>query len=232
MDDKHNYITRFCVHCGEPARFSTSCGERTCPDCRKKWFGRHFNNLKPIVSRWDRVYFLSLTLKNIPDGGLCKSDLNRLRKSFAALRKRVNGAISAGWYILQMTNEGNGWHLHLHAIYRGSYIPTQKISRLWHEITGDSFIVDIRIAERWEGALRYVLKDFLQSPRIRPEDEKEYNSIFFGSRMVQGFGEYAKLSFKKPYLCPKCGGDSWDTIENLTGEPRRYFPEWGSAPPS
>lgn len=230
-DLNHPIRTLVCSHCGHPLRVQLSCGDRTCPVCRKKWFGYHYGALKKYVAKWDRVYFLTLTLKNIPDGNLYRADVERLRILFTALRKKLKGAIDAGWYVIQMTNDGNGWHLHLHAIYRGSFVPSQKLSRLWLEITKDSYIVDIRTADRWQAALRYVLSDFLQSPRIRDCDREEYNSIFKGSRLVQGFGEYSKTKLRVPFPCPCCGRSEWTDLDLLLEGKRRFHAEFTDGSP-
>jgi hypothetical protein len=130
--------------------------------------------------------------------------------------------MDAGFYVIQLTNTGAGWHLHLHVIFRGGFISQAQLSKQWCEITHGSYIVDIRVAERWQLALSYLLSDFRGKPRIRPIDAEVYNSLLHGSRLVQGFGEYSKIKLRVPFRCPICGDCSWTFLEVLLGERKRF----------
>lgn len=217
----HPFITLCCGHCGQPLRVRLGCGDRTCSVCRKKWFGYHFKALLDCVTSWKAVYFLTLTTKNIPDEAFGRQDVQRIRKSLEALRRRSR-SIDGGFYVVQATNRGKGWHLHLHVLYDGTFLPKKWISDTWSEITAGSYIVDIRLVQDPKTAVRYLLSDFLQTPRIRAEDETVFNLVFKGSRLVQPFGKYRKTKFRTPFECPECGECCWTTIEELLGEKRAF----------
>jgi hypothetical protein len=208
-DQNHPIKTLVCSHCGHPLRVRLSCGDRTCPVCRKKWHGYHFGALKKYIATWPRIYCLTLTLANIPDCQIARWHITRLREAFSKLRHRFKPAIQDGYYIIQATNSGAGWHLHMHVLYRGGYLSKSAISKAWNEITKGSYIVDIKLVERYQKALQYLLSDFRGKPRIREQDYKIYNQLFHGSRLVQGFGEYSKIKLRVPYRCPACGDCSW-----------------------
>ena len=224
-DPRHPIRTFYCSHCGYPLRVKMSCGDRTCPTCRRKWYGYHYGALKRHISTWPKVYFLTLTLKNIPDSAISKWQVQRLREAFSKLRYRLRPSIKDGYYVIQMTNSGSGWHLHLHVLFRGQYVPAARISEVWKDVTKDSYIVNIKLVEKWEYALRYLLSDFRGTPRIREEDHDVYNDLFRGSRLVQGFGEYSRIKLRLPFHCPKCGECSWTLIEALLGQRARSWPE-------
>lgn len=218
MDDKHPFKTLHCTGCGDSLRVQLGCGDRTCHECRRKWFGFHFNVLVDCVNSWKNVYFLTLTIKNIPEIG--RSDIKDLRKWFRELLARFP-QIADGFYVIQATNRGKGWHPHLHALYDGVFIPKEDLSKAWAEITGGSFIVDIQRPENPRKAVRYLLSDFLQAPRIRLEDVADFNGVFKGSRMIQAFGKYRRFKFRRaPYKCPKCGGTCWLMLDLCFGERR------------
>jgi hypothetical protein len=230
-DLNHPIRTLFCSHCGHPLRIRLSCGDRTCPVCRKKWYGYHFGALKKYIATWPRIHCLTLTLANIPDSQIARWHITRLREAFSKLRYRFKPAIQDGYYIIQATNSGAGWHLHMHVLYRGGYLSKGAISRAWNEITKGSYIVDIKLVERYQTALRYLLSDFRGKPRIREQDYKIYNQLFHGSRLVQGFGEYSKVKLRVPYRCPECGDCSWTLIEVLLGERPRFLSGGGDVLP-
>ena len=207
-DVLHPIKTITCGDCGHFFKVKLGCGDRTCPACRKKWYGHHFKFLVGLVSGWSSVRFMTLTLKNIPDPVFGKNDVRFLRKCFARLRVRFQ-QIGGGFYVVQDTNVGKGHHPHIHVLYDGLFISQESLKKAWAEITGGSFIVDIRAVPDPKGAVHYLLKDFLQAPRIRAEDHDKFNEVFKGSRMVQGFGRYSKTKFRVPYKCPKCGASHW-----------------------
>jgi hypothetical protein len=230
-DTDHPIRTFYCSHCGYPLRVQISCGDRTCPVCRRKWYGYHYGALKKYVSTWPKVYCLTLTLINIPDEQISRWHVKRLREAFSKLRYRFKFAIRDGFYIIQATNSGTGWHLHAHVLYRGGYVPKEAVSKAWCAITKGSYIVDIKLVENYQKALQYLLSDFRGKPRIREQDFEIYRRLFFRSRLVQGFGEYAKTKLRTPYHCPVCGDCSWILLEVLLGEKVRFRSDFYGEPP-
>lgn len=230
VDLDHPFVSLYCGHCGHPLKFQISCGSRVCAKCRKKWFGYHYNAMLPLVARWKHTIALTLTIRNIPDSQFGRHDVKRIRDYFSKLRKKLP-EILGGFYVVQATNYGSGWHLHLHVLYDGVYIPQQKVSRLWKEITADgSFIVFIRKVNEPKKAISYLLADFSGAPRIRTGDRETYDSVFKGSRLVQPFGCYRNTKFKVPFKCPDCGGTYWAFLEDLIGEKRRFHRDFGDDP--
>lgn len=221
-DDRHPFITLNCSHCGHPLKVQLTCGERTCPDCRKKWFGYHYKSLLRLLEHWPTVHLLTLTYKNIPNEYFGPSSVRKIRRDFGRLRREKFPEILGGFYVVQATNAGNDWHLHIHIVFDGFFIAHAKLSRAWREITKDSYIVHVRDVQDPKRALRYLLADFAGTPRIRPEDYAVYNQTFQGSRLVQGFGKYrrTRLKFKAPPPCPECGCDVWIRLDSLFDEKR------------
>ena len=226
MIENHPFKTLYCSHCGQILKVRLSCGDRTCPECRKKWFGYHFKILVGLISGWDKAYFLTLTIKNIPDHLFGKYSVKDIRECFGKFRRRLEKKILGGFYVVQATNRGRGWHLHLHVLYKGGFIPKEWISDVWAEITNGSFVVDIQRIQSPKTAVRYLLSDFLQSPRIRPEDKTTFNDICKGSRLVQTFGCYHKIKLRIPLMCPKCGRCEWIDLDYLLGQGRGCRPHW------
>lgn len=213
-EGEHEHRTLICEHCGHSFKVLMDCGDRTCPVCRRKWFGRHFKPLLRCMETWKRRATLTLTLKNVPDQLFTRKFVGKLRKCLSKLlhRKYFKQRISGGFYVVQATNKGKGWHLHLHVVFEGDFIDQETISKAWREITKDSYIVWVKNLVSSERALAYLLSDFQGgAPRIRPQDQEQYNLVFKGSRLVQGFGKYAKFKLEKNlFPCPVCGStDCW-----------------------
>ena len=103
-------------------------------------------NLKPV--------FVTLTVKNGDD---LKERFNHLKDSFKTYQSRRRDWLKKGRgynefckahgivYAYEITNNGKGWHPHLHMILLvDDWIDKDKLSAEWYAITGDSFIVDVR----------------------------------------------------------------------------------------
>lgn len=125
---------------------SNSCRLRWCPMCGEARVKTIAHSCREFFKKQKRVRFLTLTLKH-RDISL-KEQIARIKKSFAKLcrssvwRKYVTGSI---WFLQTKPNcGGKWWHVHLHILLTGSYVPQDWLSEKWMKITGDSKIVDIR----------------------------------------------------------------------------------------
>lgn len=211
----HKYITLHCTSCGRQVVINLNCGDRTCPYCRKKYFGKHFQSLLGVVRGWETVRMVTLTVRNIPDENFHKGRVKWIRSCFNKLRHRKMWKLRVvgGFYFVHTTHTEKGWHLHIHLIYRGDFLPHLWLRRAWSDITGGSYIVDIRARgypAAAETAVRYLLSDLHQKPDIREGDKDQFNSVFHGARLLQGFGEYSRCKpERKPLVCPDCGGTDW-----------------------
>jgi hypothetical protein len=224
-DPDHPFKSLYCAHCGYVHSVQLSCGSRVCAKCRRKWFGYHFKALHKLVSTWPVIYSLTLTVQNIPDAEFSKAHVKKIRDDFTRLRSRFKAQLYGGFYVVQATNKGRGWHLHLHIIYDGKFILKQKLVAAWNDITGGSYILDVAKVRDPRRALRYLLADFSGKPRIRPGDADRYDEVFKRSRLVQPFGVYRAYKFKQPFPCPVCGHTCWITDMDLDGR-GRGLTEW------
>jgi len=101
---------------------------------KKQRHGYHrvLSGVKKGIYNNERLRLLTLTNKTWN---------NRLNRNFQALKQRIRRAGYRFEYWKCRTSEGGGV---LHIVYRGDFIPQDYISECWYEITGDSFVVDIR----------------------------------------------------------------------------------------
>jgi hypothetical protein len=106
------------------------------------------------------IRFLTLTLKH-SDSPLAEQ-LDRLYACFRRLRRAGfwQRAVDGGAAVLEI---GHGhtddrWHVHLHCLLQGRFVPHAEIKAEWWRITGDSNIVDIRPVYSASHAAKYVTK--------------------------------------------------------------------------
>ena len=128
-----------------------------CPLCAIR---RGAKALAAYLARWEaiqaqkpslRPFLVTLTVK---DGADLAERHRHLFKAQAELWMRkhrgrgsvLDGVEGAVWSYEVKRGEGSGiWHPHLHMIALAEVAPdAERLSREWHEITGDSYIVDVR----------------------------------------------------------------------------------------
>lgn len=137
----------------------SSCRDRFCIPCaidRSRCLAT--NVLNTLGKRPAR--FVTLTLRQ--NDHHLRDVLDKLYDSFRRLRarsfwkQRVLGGCAFIEVLYNASNEA--WNVHLHAIVHGRYLPKRDLSREWYEVTGDSFIVKVKLVEDERAIGQYVVK--------------------------------------------------------------------------
>ena len=174
-----------------------------CPLCAIR---RGAKALAAYLQRWDvikegnpllRPYLVTLTVKDGPDLG---ERCHHLRESLRRLFKRkshgdgsvLDGVVGAVWSYEVKRGAGSGsWHPHVHMIALAENMPDQAaLSLEWKEITGDSFIVDVRPVDQDDPVsgfievFKYAVK-FSEQP---PEDTLQAWLTLRGKRLLGSSG--------------------------------------------
>ena len=174
-----------------------------CPLCA---IGRGAKALKAYLDRWEaiqaakphlRPFLVTLTVK---DGDDLAERFNHLHKSQRELWKRkqrgrgspLDGVEGAVWSYEIKRGSGSGlWHPHLHMIALAEHQPdAHELAREWLNITGDSFIVDVRPISQYDPAsgfievFKYAVK-FSDQP---PQDTVHAWVTLAGKRLLASSG--------------------------------------------
>lgn len=174
----------------------------------------------PIVKTMAEPKFLTLTLKRRP---LCRENVKFLRDCFTKLRHRKIWTARGGVYQIEIgtVDELGQCNLHIHAAIDSPYMSQKSLSKVWKEITGDSFIVDIRKAKDARDIVWYMSKHLAKMPGPMiwghmKWQHKLINDVLKGTRLVQGFGTLCHVSMPLGgCTCPKCGSvDSFTLIRS------------------
>lgn len=206
-----------------------------CPLCAIR---RGAKSLAAYLQRWEVIhaenpalkpYLITLTVK---DGDDLRERFNHLQKSMKELWKRkgriyataLDGVAGAVWSYEVKRGSGSGsWHPHLHMIALAETMPDQEqLSQEWHNITGDSFIVDVRPISQDDPAsgfievFKYAVK-FSDQP---PADTVHAWVTLAGKRLLQPAGCFVGVEVPENLL---------DDSEGLDGLPYvalfyRYLP--------
>lgn len=221
-------VVRFCL-CGsvawvlrttaDPIQYRTvqnRCRDRWCTPCATE---KRRVVVANIATRLDgrSLRLLTLTLKSSDLPLSCQ--ITRILKSFAKLRRRreICRSFHGGLYFLEITYNAatHQWHPHLHVLFEGTYIAHDVLRRLWLEITGDSYIVDIRAFGNSKLAAGYVAKYATKAiaSNVFDDDDRllEAMEALHGRRTFQTFGKFTDMALS---LSPETD-DEWLTVGSL-----------------
>jgi hypothetical protein len=145
-----------------------------------------------------RAFLVTLTVKNGPD---LAERFKHLHGCVRVLWKRrhrcrtgsVMQAVAGGvWSFEVKRGENSGeWHPHVHMIVMAEAMPDQaELRREWHDITGDSFIVDVRSVDQADPASGFaeVFKYALKFADMTPADTYAAHTVLQGRRLVASAG--------------------------------------------
>ena len=231
-----------CTGCRKLSKFYNRCELFFCPVCAP----RLSRERKTAVEWWTKQIsqpkHLVLTVRNtdsLSKEYVCflKTQLSKLRRS------KVFRAVKGGFYSLEVTNEGRGWHVHFHILIDAPWLCMPDVSQVWAKLVGQDFAIckikDCRGEEYLKEVTKYAVKGS-ELAKWSGDTIANFITAFEGVRFFGVFGSlYAKrtlwsewikaLQDIKP-LC-QCGCNSWrllspeellweeETRSGLTGVP-------------
>lgn len=174
------------------------CRERLCPECQRVRSYRYQVAYEAFIAAAKHPKLLTLTLRTTDDeAGIC---IDKLYRCFKLLRRRQvwKTHCTGGYTIVELTpsQSGRGYHVHLHVLMDSAYIPVQWLSQQWLALTGDSFRVDIRVADK--GSAKYLAKYVTKnvSGVLSGGAIWMLSDQLKGRRMAQSFGDAPRLNLE------------------------------------
>lgn len=131
--------------------------------------------------------------------------------------------------MVEITHNGNGWHVHAHFVIESYYFPQRQIHKLWSSIVGEGtvFIKDMPV-----GAIVNYLTKYLTKGMVEGKRNEALNRALKGKRLFQPFGNWhSQMGSFTPIKrkCPVCGDVRYTLYEhelsigvNYRGEPVYY----------
>jgi hypothetical protein len=173
--------------------------------------------------------FLTLTLRSTTEP--LPELLAKLTRDFTSLRrtklwrKRVTGGVA--FIEVKWLAPTNRWHVHLHALLQGRYVPQAELSKLWLKVTGTSDVIDIRIVEDEAHCTHYICK-YASKPLDRtvavvPLRLDEAIVALKGKRLCLTFGSWRGYKLTEP---PESG--TWiqlGTLEEIITRAEQGHPD-------
>lgn len=203
----------------EPARIrvrANHCRDRFCIPCAAAR-GRLVSNALMDLLGNEPARFITLTVRH-HDAPLTEQ-IDRLYKCYKRLRQRKlwtrHVYAAAATLEVKRSKDEKHWHPHLHVLAKGRYVPHADLKAEWHQITGDSYIVDIRMIKQREKAVSYLTK-YVSKPGVHqydrdPEAMIEAMQSLKGRRMILLTGDWRNLKVPPPDQT-----DQWHHVSSLS----------------
>jgi hypothetical protein len=185
-----------------------------CPLCAirrgSKTLGAYMSKFTDIMASNSslKAYMVTLTVKDGDDlqervshlrNSWVKYTKNRKRPSCDFETKKIDSLV----YSIEVKRGKNSnlWHPHMHSVWLSEDIPNQdKLSKEWHSITGDSFIVDVREItpdDPIKGFLE-VFKYAVKFSSQAPEDTWHCFKKLSGVRLLNPMGGFRGTKEEEP----------------------------------
>jgi hypothetical protein len=191
----HEEIYCTCSGCGAVEKFFYSCNRKWCPRCVVKLTALRIQKVRLWASKIDQPKHLVLTMRNFQV--LTGRKIREFQKALTRLRrldcwKQVKG----GCCSIEITNSGEGWHLHAHLLLDVRWLNMEEISVEWGKQVNQEFgivkIKDVRGSEYVNEVAKYVAK----GSEIAKWDGNqiwEFTQAIKGKRFFFAFGSLFKM---------------------------------------
>lgn len=109
-------IAMTCMACKTSHAGRKQCKKKWCPRCCVALTAKRNDRMRPLVEQFRWPLFVTLTAKNVET--MKPEDYRHLRRAFGKLRHRRfwKENVVGGLACIEVTNIGNGFHHHLHAV--------------------------------------------------------------------------------------------------------------------
>lgn len=220
-----------CTHCGRNTPFMNRCEVFWCPLCAPRLHRERVERIRWWSVQCQQPKHVVLTARNTQD--ITKARVDSFKKAFASLRRT---SFAAGWrggtWSLETTNEGRGWHLHLHSLVDADWIAGSTLAKEWAKRIGQDFAIcrvkDARAQDYLYEVTKYVCKPN-QVASWAPKDVADWIDAFSKGRNFGVFGQlhgkqkewrqFLKTQTARRRLC-ECGSTAWEVTNSQTLEAR------------
>lgn len=180
---------------GRPRADFNRCRDRMCLMCGTLRSRACCRRVERCTEKADSLRLATLTLAD--DGKSLSERLDRLYAAFRSLRKTdvwktcVRGSIAV--VESTMGRSVRHWHVHLHVLFDGQFLPHAQLKKAWHECTGDSYIVHLKAIHGRKSAVHYIAA-YVGKPaeinRLTEEEIREYTTAMHGRRLLSTAGNF------------------------------------------
>ena len=189
-------VFKTCRGCRQVEAFDYQCNLKWCPRCQWRITERRKNILALWGSRITQPKHLVLTQKNFQI--LTRARLRAHTRALAKMRRTKSlAAVKGGCVSVEITNEGNGWHLHSHWLIDVRWLDMPSVARAWGKLVDQNYavckVMDVRDQSYLQEVTKYVCEGSAMA-QWAPEHILEFVTAIRGRRFFFPFGSLFKLA--------------------------------------
>jgi len=185
-----------CGGCHAVKVFLNRCDRLYCPQCQPKLTRLRQDGIEWWVRECRQAKHVVLTVRNT--SSITNNYLRWIKDSLTKLRRRKfcrNWV--GGFYSLEITNEGKGWHVHLHLLVDAKWIDQRQLSIEWGEVVGQDYgIVWVKDA-RESDFLKELTKYIAKGSQVAAWQPREIADFVLALERVRTFGVFGSLYKKR-----------------------------------
>lgn len=183
-----------CADCSRTTAFFNRCEQRHCPMCAHRLARERRDSIEFWTHEISQPKHVVLTVRN--SDAIDKARVRWFKACFAKLRRTAGAANwRGGMWSLEVTNEGRGWHLHLHALVDADWIGVEWLKEAWSRLVGQDIVI-VKVKDcRGEQYLKEVAKYVVKGSQLAGWDSRQIGQFiraFDGERTFGVFGTLFK----------------------------------------
>lgn len=223
-----------CKSCNTTKTFWNRCERRYCPICARRLARERRQQFEFWFRKLHRPKFLTLTMRNTED---LADGVSRLKKAWQSLRRsKLFEPVKAGLWSIEVTNQGRGWHVHLHAVIEAPFLPQDQIEKAWSKRIGqEQSIVHIKQLTGPDGS-REALKYSAKPTEMVNWSDKDLLAYLAVVPKLRLFGVWGKLHGERSAWSEwvadlraestkcECGCNTWRILDQP--DPKLHSPHW------
>jgi hypothetical protein len=170
------------------------CDNHLCPKCQPRLARNRYDDISFWAKAIQQPKHVVLTVKNQP--WIDADSIRGLSQAFGRLRRRKFARHwQGGLWSIEVTNEGSGWHIHLHALIDAKWIDAGQLAQEWSKVVGQQFAIvkvkDARSADYVRECAKYSVKG-TDLAKWDPAQLKEFITAVQKCRTFGTFGSLFK----------------------------------------
>lgn len=181
-----------CTGCAKVSTFFNRCDLFYCPQCQPRLARERAQGVEFWTKKIAQPKHVVLTLTNTMS--ITTHHVRHIIKSFARLRRlKFARGWRGGFYRIEVTNEGKGWHLHLHALVDCDWIDARQLAIEWDKANRQTgHIVKVKDC-RESNYLSEVTKYAVKGSMLAEWDATDIAQFIDAFTGVRTFGVFGSL---------------------------------------
>jgi len=192
-------IFRTCKNCGTVKSFFYRCSVKWCPRCQIWLAAKRQKVIGFWAAKISQPKHLVTTQSNFPI--LTRRTIREHQRRLAKFRRtKCFEKVAGGCVSTEITNEGNGWHLHAHWLLDVRWLNMTEVKKAWaHQVHQNYAIVKVKDV-RQKSYTAELAKYLAKGSEIASWPPEQINEFVRAIRGCRFFGSFGSLREAAPAI--------------------------------